>query len=141
MNDPELIELRNKFLLGIVIAVIFCTPLFIFMNKSFGSNESKIYKMMKQRESFVVFTYDKKCDTCDGVKNMLDKKKLPYFELNVDKAKDLDKILKWLNINSEIESPGLIYVKDGFLGAYIFDIKTEEDVNDFIKLNKLGNVE
>ena len=39
MNDPELIELRNKFLLGIVIAVIFCTPLFIFMNKSlWGEN-------------------------------------------------------------------------------------------------------
>ena len=141
MNDPELIELRNKFLLGIVIAVVFCTPLFIFMNKSFGSNESKIYKMMKQRDSFVVFTYDKKCDTCDGVRKMLDENNLPYFELNIDKAKDLDKILKWLKINEDVVSPGLIYVKDGFLGAYIFEIKTEDDVIDFIKLNNLRNVE
>ena len=33
----------------------------------------------------------------------------------------------------------IIFVRDGKLGAYIFEINTKEDVQEFIDLNKLKN--
>lgn len=138
MNDPEVIELKNRFLLGVFIAAVFCIPLILFMCK-FVPVDTDVYKYIKQGESLVIFVEEDKCDKCDNVKNILDNNNVSYFVLDKE-SNDYYKILDRLRFeDSFVRTPGLIFVRDGKLGAYIFEINTKEDVQEFIDLNKLKN--
>ena len=140
MNDPELIELRNKFLLGILVAVVFCVPIIVFMSKNMVTNDSDIYSYIKNKETFIIFVDEKRCSACDEVREILDNKNVSYYEMNIDKTKDYLSILKRLNLSEEIvTTPGIIYVDEGKLYSYLFDIESDEQVNNYIELNKLEN--
>lgn len=140
MNDPELIELRNKFLLGILVAVVFCVPIIVFMSKNMVTNDSDIYSYIKNKETFIIFVDEKRCSACDDVQDILDNKNVSYYEMNIDKTKDYLSILKRLNLSEEIvTTPGIIYVDEGKLYSYLFDIESDEQVNNYIELNKLEN--
>ena len=140
MNDPELIELRNKFLLGILVAVVFCVPIIVFMSKNMVTNDSDIYSYIKNKETFIIFVDEKRCSACDDVRDILDNKNVSYYEMNIDKTKDYLSILKRLNLSEEIvTTPGIIYVDEGKLYSYLFDIESDEQVNNYIELNKLEN--
>ena len=140
MNDPELIELRNKFLLGILVAVVFCVPLIVFMSKNMVTNDSDIYSYIKNRETFIIFVEEKRCSECDNVKDILDSKNVSYYVLNIDKTNDYLSILKRLNLSEDsVTTPGIIYVDEGKLYSYLFNIADDEQVNNYISLNKLEN--
>ena len=73
------------------------------------------------------------------VKNTLESKGVSYFELNVDKEDDFYKILKRFNMKEEeVVTPGILFIVDGKLYSYMFDINSEEEVLNYIELNKLG---
>ena len=60
--------------------------------------------------------------------------------MNIDKTKDYLNILKRLNLSEDVVTrPGIIYVDEGKLYSYLFDIESDEQVNDYIELNKLEN--
>ena len=136
MKDPEVIELRNRFTIGICAAILFCIPAIFAFNNAFGNNHSKVYKMILNKDNFVVVFESKKCDKCDMVKNTLDSKGVSYFELNVDKEDDFYKILKRFNMKEEeVVTPGILFIVDGKLYSYMFDINSEEEVLNYIELN------
>ena len=140
MNDPELIELRNKFLLGILVAVVFCVPIIVFMSKNMVTNDSDIYSYVKSRETFIIFVEEKRCSACDDVRQILDNKNVSYYVMDIDKTKDYLNILKRLNLSEDVVTrPGIIYVDEGKLYSYLFDIESDEQVNNYIELNKLEN--
>ena len=140
MNDPELIELRIKFLLGILVAVVFCVPIIVFMSKNMVTNDSDIYSYVKSRETFIIFVEEKRCSACDDVKQILDNKNVSYYVMDIDKTKDYLNILKRLNLSKDVVTrPGIIYVDEGKLYSYLFDIESDEQVNNYIELNKLEN--
>ena len=140
MNDPELIELRNKFLLGILVAVVFCVPIIVFMSKNMVTNDSDIYSYIKNRETFIIFVEEKRCSECYKVQDILASKNVSYYVLNIDKTNDYLSILKRLNLSEDsVTTPGIIYVDEGKLYSYLFNIADDEQVNNYISLNKLEN--
>ena len=83
MKDLEVIELKNRFTIGICAAILFCIPAIFAFNNAFGNNHSKVYMMILNKDIFVVVFESKKCDI---VKNTLESKGVLYFELNDEKA-------------------------------------------------------
>ena len=139
MKDPEIVELRNKFTIGICAAILFCIPAIWAFNNFFGNNHSKPYKMILQKENFVLMLESNKCDKCDMVKSVLDSKGVSYFELNIDKEDDYYKILKRFNLEDEdVLTPGIMFIVEGQLYSFMFDISTENEVLKYVELNKLG---
>lgn len=139
MKDPEVIELRNRFTIGICAAILFCIPAILAFNNFFGNNHSKPYKMILQKENFVLLLESNKCSKCDMVKSVLDSKGVSYFELNIDKDDDYYKILKRFNMNEEdVSTPGIMFIVEGKVYSFMFDIKSEDEVLSYIELNKLG---
>lgn len=139
MKDPEVIELRNRFTIGICAAILFCIPAIFAFNNAFGNNHSKVYKMILDKDNFVVMVESKKCSKCDMVKSVLDSKGVSYFELNIDKDDDFYKILKRLNLREEeVLTPGLMFIVEGKLNSFMFDIRSEDEVLSYLDLNKLG---
>ena len=95
--------------------------------------------MILQKENFVLLLESKKCRKCDMVKSVLDSKGVSYFELNIDKEDDFYKILKRFNMNEEeVSTPGIMFIVEGKLYSFMFDIKSQEEVLNYIDLNKLG---
>lgn len=139
MKDPEVIELRNRFTIGICAAILFCIPAIFAFNNAFGNNHSKPYKMILNKDNFILVLESRKCSKCDMVKSVLDSKEVSYFELNIDKEDDFYKILKRFNMNEEeVSTPGIMFIVEGKLYSFMFDIKSQEEVLNYIDLNKLG---
>ena len=139
MKDPEVIELRNRFTIGICAAILFCIPAILAYNNFFGNNHSKVYKMILAKDNFVVMLEGKKCSKCDMVKSTLDSKGVSYFEFNIDKDDDYYKILKRFNLREEdVSAPGIMFIVEGKLNSFMFDINSESEVLKYIELNKLG---
>ncbi len=138
MRDPEVIDLIKRTFLGIIIAIVFCGPMMVFFAK-IAPADTEIYKMIKNDDSFVIFVDNKKCDKCEEVKNILDSYNASYFILN-EKDKNYYDILNRFKLKTEmVKSPGLMFVQDGELRAFIFDISDKNDIKDFVEINKLEN--
>ena len=138
MRDPEVIDLIKRTFLGIIIAIVFCGPMMVFFAK-IAPADTEIYKMIKNDDSFIIFVDDKKCDKCEEVKNILDSYNVSYFILN-EKDKNYYDILNRFKLKTEmVKSPGLMFVQDGELRAFIFDISDKNDIKDFVEINKLEN--
>ena len=119
MKDPEFIQLRNRFLFAILIAVIFSIPLIIFLSKNFS--DTNVLSMVR------------KCNLCKKVDDLLEDNSVNYVRLNRDKNKDYDKILKDLGlVNKREEYPIIVYVVDGKMVANLFNITHVNDVKEFI---------
>ena len=43
MKDPEVIELRNRFTIGICAAILFCIPAIFAFNNAFGNKRTIIW--------------------------------------------------------------------------------------------------
>ncbi len=140
MKDPEVIELRNRFTIGICAAILFCIPAIFAFNNAFGNNHSKVYEMILKKDNFVVVLESKKCSKCDMVKSVLDSKGVSYFEFNIDKEDDYYKILKRFELDeSQVKTPGIMFIVEGKLNSFMFDISKEDEVISYVELNKLGN--
>lgn len=138
MRDPEVIDLIKRTFLGIIIAIVFCGPMMVFFVK-IAPADTEIYKMIKNDDSFVIFVDNKKCDKCEEVKNILDSYNVSYFILS-EKDKNYYDILNRFKLKTEmVKSPGLMFVQDGELRAFIFDISDKNDIKDFVEINKLEN--
>ena len=86
MKDPEFIEMRNKFLLGLIIALIFSIPVFfIFKNKLVVNNELE-NKISKNKE-VVLYINSNDCINCKKVKKYLDNNKIKYYTLGTSSNK------------------------------------------------------
>ena len=122
MDNEEFIELRNKFLLGVVVSLIIVIPfLFLFINRYTGV-KSSVYKAYKSNETFVVLiTNTEKKSECQKIKKILKDSDVSYLEYNLDK---------------EIQVPALFYVKDGKTVMYTLEVTGEEKVSSFISSTK-----
>ena len=142
MRDPEFIELRNKFLLGLFIFLVFAIPIFFFIKNKFYVSNSDIYNSINKKNDMLILVVENKCDKCNESKKILNNIDINYYILNKDKQKDYIQILNKLNIHKkEIVSPTLIYIKEGNIYAYINNIKSEEEINSFIENNVLNGGE
>ena len=140
MNDPEFILLRNKFLLGIAITIIFAIPIFFIIKNKILNEDTSIIKSFQEESRILLFLEDNNCKNCKEYKNILSDSNVYYYSLNKSKDKEYKKTLNILKISQEdINIPSLLYVEKGNLVATLVDIDTKEEIIEFIKNYNLTN--
>ena len=133
MRDPEFIELRNRFLIGLVVSLLFTVPIFLIFYNRITPNSSKIMNKIKKEESFFLLVTEKNCKSCTKYHNLLKKIDIQYEEMNKNKDKNYQDTLKLLEIaESDVEIPCLIYIEKGVLISSLPNIQSEEELNTFI---------
>jgi uncharacterized membrane protein len=134
MRDEEFIQLRNKFLFGLTIFIIFAIPIFFLLRNKMFIPDSKIIKSLKNKDSMVILIVDNKCNRCDKSKEVLTKLDVNYFILNKSTNRDYNRILRKLELTEEdLEIPTIILVNEGKLYSYITNIKSKQEITDFVK--------
>ena len=138
MRDPEFIELKNRFLFGVGIVILFAIPIMIFLVKTYGT--SSVLNKINDDETFTILVTAKSCDNCNLVKDILKDNNVKFVKLNSSTNKNYEEIMKKFKLeNKREEYPILIYVKDGEMQANLFSIDTKENVEDFIEFHGLNN--
>ena len=138
MRDPEFIELKNRFLFGVGIVILFAIPIMIFLVKTYGT--SSVLNKINDDETFTILVTAKSCDNCKLVSNILKNYDVEFVKLNSSTNKSYEEIMKKLKVeNKREEFPILIYIKDGEMQANLFSIDTKEKVEDFIEFHGLNN--
>lgn len=140
MNDPEFVELINRFFKGIVIVILFIVPLTIFIVKKFNVTESKVIKSIDEKENIVLFVTNGSCTTCKEIEQILDNINVKYTSINMDSDRNFKTILKKLDITTtDIDVPTIIYVEKGEVNSILVSIKTEEEITTFVENYNLTN--
>lgn len=138
MRDPEFIELKNRFLFGVGIVILFAIPIMIFLVKTYGT--SSVLNKINKDETFTILVTANSCDNCNLVKDILKDNNVKFVKLNSSTNKNYEEIMKKFKLeNKREEYPVLIYVKDGEMQANLFSIDTKEKVEDFIEFHGLNN--
>ena len=135
MDSEEFIELRNRFLVGLLIAGI-CSFLLIFLLTSkLGNYDSKVLKEINRKKTFfVLLTNSKDCSKCDNYLKKIDKLDVVYYNYDLSKESDYTDILKRIGLSENVvELPGIIYIKNGEMVANIMGIDDDEVFEEFIK--------
>lgn len=132
MKDPEFIELRNKFFLGVFIFLVFAIPIFFFLKNKILISDSSLLKSINKKNSVLILLTENKCNRCNKSKEVLNKVGINYYVLNKDKERDYNTIIYKLELDKDIQIPSLIYVEEGKVYAYIDNIKSEKEITDFI---------
>ena len=136
MKDPEFIELRNKFLLALLVALIFSVPIFFILKNNLVPNNS-IEDKIKNNKSIILYVVEDNCNNCNKIKKYLDKNKIKYNMLNKNSNK-YQRVMNIIGVNNEnIISPAILYIEETKLNSYIVDIKSEKEVENFINSYKL----
>ena len=81
MNDPEFIMLRNKFLIGILVALIFIIPLFLFFKNKIIDNED-ITKKIRNKETLIILVVENNCIECKNYQEQLNNNGIGYMKVN-----------------------------------------------------------
>lgn len=138
MRDPEFIQLRNRFLFGVGLVILFMIPITIFLVKTYGV--SSVLTKVNRKETFTIVVTSKNCDNCKLVYDILKDNDVKFVKLNSSTNKNYEEIMQKLNIvNKREEFPVIIYVKDGVMQANLFSINSEKMVLDFIEYHGLNN--
>lgn len=139
MNDPEFIKLRNRFLIEVLVVLIFIIPIiFIFVNK-FSLGGSKIIKSIKKNETFAVLLVSPEYENCAKVEEMLSNNNAKYYKLDISNKNRYADFLKALSITKdEVIVPTLMYIEEGKLYATLVDIQDEEELNAFVENYELN---
>lgn len=138
MRDPEFIELKNKFFIGMGIVILFAIPIMIFLIKTYGN--SNVLNKINKKDSFTILVVSKDCDNCSMVNSALKKNDVKYVKLNSSTNKNYEEIMKKLTIeNKSNEFPFIVYVDEGVMKANLFSIESEKDVVEFVEYHGLNN--
>ncbi len=134
MKDPEFIDLKNRFLLGVLIGIIILVPFFFFMRNKLVDNKSTVISRINNNDSFIILVTDKNCKECKNYEKVLKNEKIDYNKVNIDKDKNYPSLLQELDLSSqEIIPPSIIYIANGHLFSTLVNIGNEKDIKTFIK--------
>ena len=140
MRDKEFIELRNKFFLGLFIAIIFIVPISIFLKNKLYITDPDIIKGIDKRNNMIILITNEDCSYCSKVRKELDNLNVNYYLLNSDRERSYETILMKLNLtDSDIIYPSLVYIEEGKVVSTLVDIKDIKDVDTYLEnYNLLG---
>ena len=133
MRDPEFIEMRNKFILGMTVLILFGIPFLIFITRKFMVETSPILKGIDNAETMIVFVEKADCSNCKMVNDTLKSYGIKYKKINSSSDRNYGKILHKLDITTtDIDEPTLMYIDEGKYYAALVSIKSEEEVVNFL---------
>ena len=138
MRDPEFVELKNKFFIGMGIVVLFAIPIMIFLIKTYGNSD--VLNKINKKDSFTILVTSRDCDNCSMVSSTLKKNDVKFVKLNSATNKNYEEIMRKLTIeNKSNEFPFVVYVDEGVMKANLFSIESEKDVVEFVEYHGLNN--
>lgn len=133
MRDPEFIEMRNRFILGMVVLILFSVPFLIFIARKFMVETSPIIKGIDNEKTMLVYVEKANCSNCKEVEDMLKSYGIKYNKINSSGDRNYANVLNKLNITTtDIDEPTLLYIEEGKFYAALVSIKSEEDVVNFL---------
>ena len=128
MRDPEFIELRKKFTLGIIIVLLISIPFLIFITKKFMVETSPIIKGINENKTMLVLVEKVDCDTCKDIENIIDSYGVKYYKLNSQSDRNYLTVLHKLGITTkDILEPTLVYINEGK-----YSVNSAEDVKSYL---------
>ena len=133
MRDPEFIELRKKFTLGIIIVLLISIPFLIFITKKFMVETSPIIKGINENKTMLVLVEKVDCDTCKDIENIIDSYGVKYYKLNSQSDRNYLTVLHKLGITTkDILEPTLVYINEGKYYASLPSVNSAEDVKSYL---------
>ena len=137
MNDPEFIMLRNRFIIGLVAALVFTIPLTFFFINKLGDKPSKILEGITNQETMLILVTEDDCASCQKVEKILQENEVTYSLLNKNVDSKYSQILKEIDIpESDITPPTIIYLVDGKLNSSLVT-PNKKEVLSYIEYNNL----
>lgn len=139
MRDPEFIQLRNRFLMALGIALIFTIPMILFVVNKFNEKPSKVIESINKKENIIVFVTEENCPSCLNSKNILKENNVSFYELNKDTNKNnYEVILRKISMStSDITPPTLIYIEEGKLSSSLVN-PNEKELKSYLDYNKFS---
>lgn len=137
-KDKEYIELRNRFLIGLFIAIVFGTGLILFFTNRLSIGGKDISSKLKQKDTFVIFVESNKCDNCKDIQKILDDNRITYESLDANTQEAKNFFEKYKIVDDGHFVPAVIYVKKGKVYSSMYNIKNMEEFNLFLKNYKLS---
>ena len=133
MRDPEFIEMRNRFILGMVVLILFGVPFLIFITRKFMVETSPIIKEIDSSETMLVYVEKANCSNCKEVEDMLKSYGIKYNKINSSGDRNYANVLNKLGITTtDIDEPTLLYIEEGKFYAALVSIQTEEQLASFL---------
>jgi len=137
MNDPEFIMLRNRFIIGVIVALVFTIPLTFFFINKLGDKPSKILEGIRNQETMLILVTEEECSSCQKVEEILEENEVSYSLLNKDVDMKYSQILKEIDFTeSDITPPTIIYLVDGKLNSSLVTTNKKE-ILSYIDYNNL----
>ena len=123
-KDPELILLRNRFLLGLGVALIFAIPIALLFFNRFHSTYSDVYSAFRRQDSFVIFLTDSSnCSNCSLIEQVLKDQEVAYYPYDISKEKDYSLVQERIGIvSSALKVPAIIYIREGQMEENLLNI-------------------
>lgn len=137
MNDPEFIMLRNRFIIGLIAALVFTIPLTFFFINKLVDKPSKILEEITNQETMLILVTEDDCASCQKVEKVLQENEVAYNRLNKDTDSKYSQILKEIDVTeSDITPPTIVYLVDGKLNSSLVTT-TKKEVLLYIEYNNL----
>ena len=136
-KDQEFKEMRNKFLLGLLVAIVFIALFVVIILRRFGVG-STINSNIRKDKTFTVLVVNKDCSKCDDIKKYLDDNKVKYEELDEYSAEGRSLLANYEFVTYTSVSPAVIYIKKGKMYANLVNVNTTDELELFIKNYKLN---
>lgn len=141
IEDSEVLDLATKVVLTfslLIIGIFFFT---LILSRKNSINPTYLENKIDGKDDFVLLVRDKDCKNCKEITDLLKRREIKYYTLNVDKNRRSDLIIDKLDIpKSDIVEPTLINIKEGKVYSILIDIKKMDDLNGFIEYNNLANM-
>lgn len=136
-KDQEFKEMRNKFLLGLLVAIVLIALFVVIILRRFGVG-STINSNIRKDKTFTVLVVNKDCSKCDDIKKYLDDNKVKYEELDEYSAEGRSLLANYEFVTDTSVSPAVIYIKKGKMYANLVNGNTTDELELFIKNYKLN---
>lgn len=135
MDNPEFIQLRNRFFFGLFVAAIVVFAGILLFSRKFGDMRSEALEAVNSDKTFLLFVVDSKnCHNCSSIGNSLDNLVDDYIQYDIYRSKDLDDLCFKLGIEkNHLKAPSLIYVENGEKVGSIFNVSNDKVVEEFLR--------
>ncbi|MBR2828847.1 MAG: hypothetical protein IKE70_06420 [Bacilli bacterium] len=132
MKDSEFIELRNRFLLGVFIALLVVIPFFIVIIVKLDQINSKIIKRLNAKESFYILVESSNCKNCREVESTLKDNELSYEKINIEKEEYEEILEKLHSMSLEVSPPAILFIQNGTMVEKLTKINENDELEEFI---------
>lgn len=139
MKDPEFIQLRNRFLMALGLALIFTIPMILFIINRFNEKPSEVIEGIKNKENIIVLVTEDNCQACIKNKDILNKNNISFYEINKDNNKTTYELMlrKISMSSSDAPPPTIIYIEEGKLSSSLVNPNRDE-LQSYLAYNKFS---